>query len=82
MKKARRFSAILLTLGAVIALVAGFRALSKDKSSWEEWATIGAGALAILLPFILSLKTAATSTGLVIGAAVIVLAALQLRSTS
>lgn len=39
-------------LGLIIAVVAGYRAFTKDTRRWEEWIVVIAGLLAIAAPFI------------------------------
>ena len=56
-----------LVLGAIICVVAGYRALSKDTHKWEEWAVMIAGLLAIASPFVLGFASPAIWSFVILG---------------
>lgn len=69
-----------IIVGAVVAVVAGYKALAKDVSRWEDWVAGIAGLLAVIAPFVLgfSALTTAAWTSIVLGAVVAILAGYEL----
>lgn len=65
-----------IILGAVSALVSGYKVLAKDTEQWENWVAGIAGVLAVLAPYALGFSgvVAATWTCVILGAAVAILA--------
>jgi len=62
-------------LGVVVALVAGYDAIARDESPWEEWLAVLAGAAAVIAPFVFfNTVTAAVWASVVLGVLVIALA--------
>jgi len=67
-----------IILGAVVALVAGYKALTKDVAKWEDWVAGIAGLLAVIAPFVLfSAQTTAVWTSVILGLVVAILAGYQ-----
>ena len=71
-----------LILGAVIALVSGYKAVTKDTEEWENWAAGIAGVLAVFAPYVLGFSgiAAALWTNVILGAAVAILAEAQVST--
>ncbi len=65
-------------LGVIVLVIAGYRALAKDKGSWEEWTVGVAGVLAIIAPFVFGVSQAAIWSMVILGVIVAALAAYQL----
>ncbi len=66
-----------IVLGAVVLLVAGYRAVADDQQRWEEWTAGAAGIVAIAAPFVLGFPQPATWASAVLGLVVAGLAAYQ-----
>jgi VIT1/CCC1 family predicted Fe2+/Mn2+ transporter len=64
-----------IVLGAVIALVSGYKALARDKGVWEDVIDVIAGVVAIAIPFVLGFSsiTVALWTFVVMGILVVLL---------
>lgn len=69
-----------IILGAVVALVAGYKAITRDETQWEDWVDVVAGLLVLIAPFILGFSTLATAlwVSIVLGALLVILAGYQL----
>ncbi|MCG8347454.1 MAG: SPW repeat protein [Chloroflexales bacterium] len=64
-----------IVLGAVIALVSGYKALARDKGIWEDVIAVIAGVVAIAIPFVLGFSSIAVAlwTFVVMGILVVLL---------
>lgn len=72
-----------IVLGAVVAGVSGFKALTKGTAQWEGWLDVLVGVVAVLVPFAMgfgSLMVAVWSC-MIVGALVAILAGYQLYRT-
>jgi hypothetical protein len=69
-----------IILGAVMALVSGYKATAKDMANWEYWVAGIAGLLALIAPFVLDFgaERSAILTVAIVGGITLVLAAYQL----
>ena len=64
-------------LGAIIFLVAGYRAIMKDKHAWEDWSAGIVVLLAIAAPFVFRFDAPAFWSALILGIIVAALAGYQ-----
>jgi uncharacterized MAPEG superfamily protein len=66
-------------LGAVMAVVSGYKARAKDMANWEYWVAGIAGLLALIAPFVLDFGTerSAIWTDTMIGGITLVVSAYQ-----
>jgi len=73
-----------IILGAVIALASGYKAYAKDTARWEGWVDVGAGIVAVLVPFVFGFSALATALWacVILGVAVVALSGYQLYTTS
>jgi hypothetical protein len=69
-------------LGAIILLVAGYRALARDRATWEDWVAGVCGVLAIVAPFVFGFTAPAMWTSIILGVIAAVLAGIQLFGTT
>lgn len=69
-----------IILGAVVALVAGYKAVTRDETKWEDWVDVVAGLLVLIAPFVLGFSTLVTAlwVSIVLGALLIILSGYQL----
>jgi small neutral amino acid transporter SnatA (MarC family) len=67
-------------LGAVMALVSGYKATARDMANWEYWIAGIAGLLALIAPFVLNFGTERTAiwTVTIIGGITLVVSAYQI----
>lgn len=66
-------------LGAVMALVSGYKAAVKDVADWEYWVAGIAGLLAVIAPFVLGFSAQATAmwTVIILGVLALIASAYQ-----
>lgn len=65
-----------ISLGLVVALAAGYKAIVQDQAKWEVALVLIAGVLAVINPFVLGLASNAggTWTSIILGLVMVILA--------
>ena len=71
-------------LGAIVFLVAAYKAMAQDEAKWEAKVAVIAGALAVIAPWALgfSALTTAMWTSVIVGVVVVILAGTQVLAQS